>query len=199
MRNAARWIALPVVAFVATAALYRNATEIVVDFERGYEDAFVEDFHPRERAVDFYFRWTQSVSSLIFRHLPASGDIGVVATLAAARPREGTHPLIRFTVNGLTVHQSESRAGEREYRFEFPAPGTRVTIGIESDTFRSSDGRALGVQPRQVKLTFSNGGSWSLPALLMALACALLLGAARLCGELLAQDRNAHLPADAQL
>ncbi len=182
MRNVAQWIALPVVAFVATAALYRSASEIVVDFERGYEDAFVENFHPRERADDFYFRWTQTVSSLVFRHLPASGDIGVEATLAAARPREGTHPLIRFTVNGVTVHQSESRAGKHDYRFDFPAPGTSVTIGIESDTFSAADGRALGVQARQVKLTRPDGGSWPLPALLMALACALLFGAARLAG-----------------
>ena len=97
--------------FVATAAVYLKHRDIVVDFERGYEGAFVESFHPRERAEGKFFRWTTGESYLTFQNLPATGTVSVEARLKTIRPGGVALPELAFTVNGVTMHRARALPG----------------------------------------------------------------------------------------
>jgi hypothetical protein len=161
--------------FVATAAIYREHRDIVVDFERGYEGAFVEDFHPRERAEGKFFRWTTGESYLDFRHVPATGNLSVEAKLKTIRPAGTPLPELAFTANGVTVHRARALPGIVTYHFDFPSQSSRLRLGIESETFEAGGGRVLGVQVLEVRLSLPKGSaSWIVPSLWMAIAGAIL-------------------------
>ena len=161
--------------FVATTAVYLKHRDIVVDFERGYEGAFVESFHPRERAEGKFFRWTTGESYLAFRNVPATGTVSVEARLKTIRPGGVALPELAFTVNGVTVHRARALPGSVTYHFDFPSADSRLTLGIESETFEAGGGRDLGVQVLSVTVSLPDGhASWVGPALWMAIAAALL-------------------------
>ena len=161
--------------FVATTAVYLKHRDIVVDFERGYEGAFVESFHPRERAEGKFFRWTTGESYLAFRNVPATGTVSVEARLKTIRPGGVALPELAFSVNGVTVHRALALPGSVTYHFDFPSADSRLTLGIESETFEAGGGRDLGVQVLSVALSLPDGrASWVGPALWMAIAAALL-------------------------
>jgi hypothetical protein len=179
-RNAlAAAVLVAATAIAATAGVYLRPVDADadadVDFERGYEGAFVEGFHPRERADGKYFRWTDGASSVVLRHLPARGPIGVVARLKTIRPAGTPLPDLAFTANGVTVYRTRALPGLASYRFEFPSTSARLELGIDSDTF-AAGGRPLGVQVLDVAMRLPRDGpSWILPALSMAGAALLLL------------------------
>ena len=162
--------------FVATAAIYLEHRDIVVDFEHGYEGAFVENFHPSERAKKKLFRWTTGESYLTFRNVPAFGTVSVEARLKTVRPVGVALPELAFTVNGVTVYRARALPGTVTYQFDFPSKDSRLTLGIESETFEIvGGGRDLGVQVQSVTLSLPDGhSSWVRPALWMAIAAALL-------------------------
>jgi hypothetical protein len=164
-------------AVAATAGVYLRGRgrDVEIDFERGYEGAFVEGFHPRERAEGKYFRWTDDASSVVLRHLPSNGTIGVVARLRTIRPAGMPLPDLTFTANGVTVHRARALPGLVSYRFEFPSTSERLDLGIESDTF-DAGGRRLGVQVLDVAMTLARDRpSWVAPALSLGAASVLVL------------------------
>ena len=173
-------VLVPLTAFFLTALLYHPTRNTWVDFERGYEDAFVAGFHPRERADGKFFRWTREISVVELHHLPEDARISATVRLKTIRPAGVELPSLSFGVNGVTVHRAMALLGEASYRFDFPSPGEHVRLSIESDTFEASGGRKLGVQVSGVGLSFSESASpsWLQPALFMALAAAFLTVAA---------------------
>ncbi|HXV59107.1 MAG TPA: hypothetical protein VEK15_00325, partial [Vicinamibacteria bacterium] len=154
----------------ATIAVYAGRGSIEIDFERGYEGGFVDGFHSRERAEGKYFRWTDGSSFVVFRHLPHRGLIDVEARLKTIRPVGEALPELRFTANGITVHRARALPGSVTYHFELPSTTSTLRLGIESDTFEASGGRSLGVQVLGVTLKPAERPSWTVPALIMALA-----------------------------
>jgi hypothetical protein len=105
-----------------------------LDFERGYEGAFVDGFHPRERAEDKYFRWTDDASYIELRHLPTKGTIQVEARLRTIRPEGQALPSLSFTANGVTVHRAVALPGIVSYHFPIPSSASHLRLGIESET-----------------------------------------------------------------
>jgi hypothetical protein len=165
-------------AFAASSFRYPRGGAVLIDFERGYEGAFVSGFHPRERAEEKYFRWTDEDSYVELRHLPARGKIAVEARLRAIRPEGQPLPALAFTANGVTVHRAVALPGVVTYHFEFPSTSSRLRLGIESETFEAAGGRKLGVQVLSVRLKLPDElPSFETAALWMALAAVLLLGA----------------------
>jgi hypothetical protein len=169
-------------AIAGTAAVYLRVIDVDIDFERGYEGAFVEGFHPRERAGGKYFRWTDGASSVVLRHLPAKGTIGVIARIKTLRPAGTPLPELAFTANGVTVYRTPALPGLVSYRFEFPSTSSRLELGIESDTF-TAGGRPLGVQVLEVALKLpSERPAWVAPSLTMGAAALLLFAAGLVSG-----------------
>lgn len=158
--------------FVATAVVYRDARVARVDFERGYEGAFVDGFHPRERAEGRYFRWTDDASFVLLENLPSRGTLPVEARLRTVRPAGAPLPELAFTANGVTVYRVRAEPGIATYRFEIPMSSSTLRLGIESETFEASGGRRLGVQVLDVSIA-AGGASWLGPALWMAAASVL--------------------------
>ena len=169
-------------AFAMTSLVYQRGGAILIDFERGYEGAFVGGFHPRERAEGKYFRWTDDASYVELRHLPhkgTKGTIGVEARLRTIRPEGTPLPSLAFTANGVTVHRAAALPGVVTYHFQFPSSSTRLKLGIESETFEAAGGRKLGVQVLGIRLklpdeppSFEESGLWmSLSAILLLAAC----------------------------
>ncbi len=172
-------LALGAVTFAAASFLYPNGGVILIDFERGYEDAFAEGFHRRERSEGGYLRWTDDSSVVELRNLPTRGVIGCELKIRTLRPPGGTLPNLAFTANGVTLHRAPARPGVSEYRFEFPATSSRLALGIESETFVAPGGdRELGVQVMAVRLRLPDHlPSFEGPALWMSGAALFLLGA----------------------
>lgn len=171
-------LAVGAFAFAASSLVYQRGGVILVDFERGYEGAFVDGFHSRERAEGKYFRWTDDASYVELRHLPSKGMIEVEARLKTIRPGGGALPSLAFTANGVTVHRAAALPGVISYHFQFPSSSTRLRLGIESETFEASGGRNLGVQVLGVRLKLPEEyPSFEEPALWMSLSAILLLGA----------------------
>ena len=83
-------------AFATTSFVYQRGGAILIDLERGYEGAFVDGFHSRERAEGKYFRWTDDASYVELRHLPLKGTIGVEARLRTLRPEGTPLPSLAF-------------------------------------------------------------------------------------------------------
>jgi len=165
-------------AFAGAAFRYPRGGAVLVDFERGYEEAFVRGFHPRERVEGKFFRRTDDASYVELRHLPPKGTIRVEARLRTIRPEGGALPNLAFTANGVTVHRAVALPGVVTYHFEFPSTSKRLSLGIESDTFEAAGGRKLGVQVLGIRLKLPEEiPSFEEPALWMALSSVLLLGA----------------------
>ena len=165
-------------AFAATSLVYRRGGAVLIDFERGYEGAFVDGFHPRERAEGKYFRWTDDASYVELRHLPAKGMIAAEVRLRTIRPGGELLPSLAFTANGVTVHRAVALPGIVTYHFQFPSSSSHLRLGIESDTFEAAGGRKLGVQVLGVRLKLPDElPSFEEPALWMSLAAFLLLAA----------------------
>jgi len=165
-------------AFATTSFVYRKGGTILIDFERGYEGAFVNGFHPRERAEGKYFRWTDDASYVEFRHLPLKGTLGVEARLRTIRPEGAPLPSLAFTANGVTVHRAAALPGVVTYHFQFPSSSSRLRLGIESETFEAAGGRKLGVQVLGLRLKLPEElPSFEEPALWMSLSAMLVLAA----------------------
>ncbi len=163
-------------AFAATSLIYQKGGAILIDFERGYEGAFVEGFHPRERADAKFFRWTDDASTVEFRSLPAKGTVAVEARLRTTRPEGEALPSLAFTANGVTVHRAAALPGVVTYHFQFPSSASRLSLGIESETFEAAGGRELGVQVLGIRLKLPEElPAFEEPALWMSLAALLLL------------------------
>ena len=163
-------------AFATTSFVYRKGGAILIDFERGYEGAFVNGFHPRERAEGKYFRWTDDASYVEFRHLPLKGTLGVEARLRTIRPEGAPLPSLAFTANGVTVHRAAALPGVVTYHFQFPSSSSRLRLGIESETFEAAGGRKLGVQVLGIRLKLPEElPSFEEPALWMSLSAMLVL------------------------
>jgi hypothetical protein len=163
-------------AFAASSFQYRRGGAILIDFERGYEGAFVSGFHPRERAEDRYFRWTDDASYLELQNLPAKGAIAVEARLRTIRPGGQALPSLAFTANGVTVHRAAALPGVVTYHFQFPSSSSALKLGIESETFEAAGGRKLGVQVLGVRMKLPEElPSFEAPALWMSLGALLLL------------------------
>jgi hypothetical protein len=172
-------IAVGAFAFAATSFLYDRGGALLIDFERGYEGAFVDGFHPRERAEGEFFRWTDDASYIELRHLPPKGTIEVEARLRTIRPKGMPLPSLAFTANGVTVHRAAALPGPVTYHFGFPSTSSRLRLGIESETFEAAGARKLGVQVLGVRLKLPEEiPSFEEPALWMSLGAMLLLGAA---------------------
>jgi hypothetical protein len=156
--------------FAATAFVYlRGANEARVDFERGYEGAFVRGFEVRERADGKYFRWTDDASAIELRNLPPDGTLAVEARLKTIRPQGEPLPSLSFTANGVTVHRARALPGLVDYSFEFPSTSRRLVLGIESETFDAGRGRKLGVQVLTLAVEASSAARpFLLPALFAA-------------------------------
>jgi hypothetical protein len=170
-------------AFAAASFRYPKDGAVLIDFERGYEGAFVSGFHPRERAEEKYFRWTDDASFVEIRHLPAKGPIAVEARLRAIRPAGQSLPALAFTANGVTVHRAIALPGIVTYHFQFPSTSSRLRLGIESETFDAAGGRKLGVQVLGIRLKLPDElPSFETPALSMAIAALLILGAGLVSG-----------------
>jgi hypothetical protein len=171
-------------AFAATALLYRSGESIFIDFERGYEGAFVDGFHPRERAEARYFRWTDELSVVELRHLPTRGTIAAELRLRTLRPPGEPLPNLAFTANGITLQRVPARPGVSTYRLEFPSTSSGLRLGIESETFEApGGGRKLGVQVLWVRLklpdhqpSFEGSALWMSAAALLLLATGLASG-----------------------
>jgi hypothetical protein len=170
-------------AFAATSFLYPRGGNVAIDFERGYEEAFVEGFHPRERSEGRYLRWTDEESAVELRHLPTRGTIECELRLRTLRPRGEALPMLAFTANGVTLLRTPARPGVSEYRFELPATSSRLRLGIESDTFSApGSDRLLGVQVLAVRLDLPDHlPSFEGAALWMSAAALLLLAAGVVC------------------
>jgi hypothetical protein len=165
-------------AFAATSFVYQKGGTILIDFERGYEGAFVDGFHPRERAEGKYFRWTDDASYVDLRHLPTKGTLEAEVRLRAIRPQGQPLPSLAFTANGVTVHRATALPGVVTYHFRFPSSSARLRLGIESETFEAAGGRKLGVQVLGVRLKLPDElPSFEESALWMALSGMLLLAA----------------------
>ncbi len=165
-------------AFATTSFVYQRGGAVLIDFERGYEGAFVDEFHPRERAEGKYFRWTDDASYVELRHLQQKGTIGVEARLRTIRPAGTPLPSLAFTANGVTVHRAVALPGVVTYHFQFPSTSTRLRLGIESETFEAAGGRRLGVQVLGIRLKLPDEiPSFEEPALWMSLSAILLLAA----------------------
>ncbi|MGH9389618.1 MAG: hypothetical protein ACRD1Z_08380, partial [Vicinamibacteria bacterium] len=163
-------------AFAATSFVYQRGGAILIDFERGYEGAFVEGFHARERGEGKFFRWTDEASGVELRHLPAKGTIEAEVRLRTIRPEGTALPSLAFTANGVTVHRAMALPGVITYHFPFPSTSSRLTLGIESETFEASGGRKLGVQVRGIRLKLPHElPSFEAAALFMSLSAILLL------------------------
>lgn len=174
-----------VIAFTATGALYRGSREVAVDFQRAFEGRFVSEFHGRERANDGYFRWTKAASYVEFYHLPKTGPVNVEVRLRVRRPVGDPLPMIVFTVNGTTIDSVASFPGRAVYPFAFPAEGSRLRLGIRSDTFdlTGNDTRPLGVQVLGVTLKFPESvPSWWIPSIWMGSAAILIFATALVAG-----------------
>lgn len=155
-RIAAGAFAVSIVAGLA-ALVARVSQEVIIDVEHGFESAFVEGFHPRERAGETYFRWTRDQSFLVLDNLYPSGDVDVEARLRVIRSSEMPLPNLAFTANGVTVHREIGKPGEAIYAFDFPSTSSRLRLGIESDTFEAGGGRFLGVQVLSVRIVPPGG------------------------------------------
>jgi hypothetical protein len=153
-RNALIGLALAAATFAAASFVYRDVREVEVDFERGYEGAFVEKFHPRERTGEGYFRWTRETSYVVLRHLPASGSLAFEARIRTVRPAGEPLPMLTFTANGVTVHRTQALPGLVVYRFELPSTAALLKLGIESEPFEAGGGRMLGVQVLGIRASF---------------------------------------------
>ncbi|HLE68345.1 MAG TPA: hypothetical protein VJH87_01580, partial [Vicinamibacteria bacterium] len=165
-------------AFATTSFVYRKGGTILIDFERGYEGAFVNGFHPRERAEGKYFRWTDDASYVELRHLPAKGRMAAEVRLRTIRPEGAPLPSLAFTANGVTVHRAAALPGVVTYHFQFPSSSSRLRLGIESETFEAAGGRKLGVQVLGIRLKLPEElPSFEEPALWMSLSAILLLAA----------------------
>ena len=165
-------------AFATTSFVYQKDGVILIDFERGYEGAFVEGFHPRERAEGKYFRWTDDASYIELSHLPSKGTIEVEARLRTTRPEGEALPSLAFTANGVTVHRAAALPGVVTYHFRFPSSSSHLRLGIESETFEAAGGRKLGVQVLGMRLKLPDElPSFEAPALWMTAAALLLLAA----------------------
>jgi hypothetical protein len=169
------------VAFVASALLYRRGKDVHIDFERGYEGSFVEDFHPRERSEGKYFRWTEESSFVELHHLPRRGTFEVDLVLKTIRPAGAALPSLAFTANGVTLRRARAFPGISTYRLDVPSITSRLRLGIESETF-DAGGRKLGVQVLGV--TVKLGGrrpSWLVPAVFLSLAAMLFAATGVIC------------------
>jgi hypothetical protein len=165
-------------AFASSSLVYQRGGAILIDFERGYEGAFVDGFHPRERAEGKYFRWTDDASYVELRHLPAEGTIEAEVRLRAIRPAGQQLPNLAFTANGVTVHRATALPGVVSYHFRIPSSSSRLRLGIESETFDAAGGRKLGVQVLGVRMKLPEElPSFEEPALFLSLASILLLSA----------------------
>ncbi len=165
-------------AFATTSFVYQRGGSILIDFERGYEGAFVGGFHPRERAEGTYFRWTDDASGVDLRHLPTKGTIEAEVRLRTIRPEGEPLPRLAFTANGVTVHRAAALPGVVTYHFQFPSSAARLRLGIESETFEAAGGRKLGVQVLGIRLKLpAELPSFEEPALWMFLSAILLLAA----------------------
>ncbi len=166
-------------AFAATSLLYPKGGSITIDFERGYEDAFADGFHSRERSEGKYLRWTDEESAIELRHLPTKGIIECELRLRTLRPPGEPLPDLAFTANGVTLSRVRARPGVSAYRFELPASSSRLRLGIESDTFTAPGGeRQLGVQVLGVRLDLPDHlPSFEEAALSLSAAALLLLAA----------------------
>lgn len=170
-------------ALILTGAFFSHPRDIHIDFERGYETAFVEDFHPRERAEGRYFRWTKGTSFIELYNLPSSGRFEVEALLRAVRPSGEPVPILVFTANGVTVHRSSARPGTNVYNFDFIHNASHLRLGIETDTFEASGGRHLGVQVLGITVKPPEEGlPWVGTATALAVVGALLYLTAHLIG-----------------
>src|SRR3989304_9390475 len=98
-------------AFATTSFVYQRGGSILIDFERGQEGAFVDGFHPRERAEGKYFRWTDDASYVELRHLPAKGTMAAEVRLRTIRPEGGPLPSLAFTANRVTLHRRAAPPG----------------------------------------------------------------------------------------
>jgi hypothetical protein len=165
-------------AFASSSLVYQRGGAILIDFERGYEGAFVDGFHPRERAEGKYFRWTDDASYVVLRHLPARGTIEAEVRLRTIRPVGQRLPSLAFTANGVTVHRAAALPGVVTYHFRLPSSSSRLRLGIESETFDAAGGRKLGVQVLGVRMRLPRElPSFEEPALFLSLAAILLLAA----------------------
>jgi hypothetical protein len=170
-------------AFAATSFVYHKGGAVLIDFERGYEEAFVEGFHPRERGEGKYFRWTDDASYVVLEHLPSKGPLEVEARLRTVRPEGIPLPRLTFTANGVTVHRTPSLPGVVTYRFTFPASSQRLRLGIESETFEAAGGRKLGVQVLSLRVKLPDElPAFEAPATSMGIAAMLFAGTALLAG-----------------
>ncbi len=161
----------------------RLAGDIVVDVEHGYDSAFVDRFHPRERAGDTYFRWSRDRSYVVLHNLRASGPVKVEVRLRVIRASGVPLPQLSFTANDVTVHRTVGRPGESIYGFDFPSTGSKLRLGIESETFEAGGGRFLGVQVLSVRISPPGGRARPVYlSLWLGLAAALLSLAARVAG-----------------
>jgi len=173
--------AVLVVALTSVLTLRNEA--FTVDFEHAYESAFVDGFHPRERAGDTYFRWTRALSTISVENLPSRGEIEVEARLKVIRPAGSPLPTLSFSANGATVHRAIGAPGAVIYHFRFPSTGRTLRLGIESDTFEASGGRSLGVQALSVRIVPpDNDAVWLRPALWLALAVLLVFASLTIAG-----------------
>jgi hypothetical protein len=170
-------------AFASSSLVYQRGGAILIDFERGYEGAFVDGFHPRERAEGKFFRWTDDASYVELRNLPSKGTIEAEVRLRTIRPGGQPLPSLAFTANGVTVHRAAALPGVVTYHFRLPS-SARLRLGIESETFDAAGGRKLGVQVLGIRLKLPEElPSFEEPALWISLASILLLAAGLAAGS----------------
>ena len=171
-----------IITATAVALVYQSGSDLHIDFERGYEAPFVENFYPRERTGETYFRWTRGESFINFNNLPRQGTLTVAARIRVLRPVGVELPTLAFTANGITVYRAQGLPGLATYDFTVPSNAADLRLGVESDTFvvAGADGeRELGVQIAGIKVGFQDlQPSWYFPAFFLALATILFYGTA---------------------
>ena len=138
-----RFYALLAASLILWGAAYQYKTEYNLNIGGLYDDAYVADFHGKERNPELNYRWSMGYSTILF---PGIGNqpVEVTLTLIGFRP-DGQPPQIEVEARGrrFTI---QTTAAPQTHTFFLPRNDPwqgDLQIAISSPTF--TDPRKLGV------------------------------------------------------
>lgn len=200
LRAALGWqpLVLLAVGLVALLGAYQVERPISLTIGGAHEKPFVRNFHDKSVARDGVtrYRWTSATSFIIFQGIGGGRERAATLRLRSGRPPGVAQP-VTVLVNGVEVRRFTVGADWQTYGFAVRGAATAghgivIELRTPAEKLPTSDGRVVGVQVNQLRMTTVGGGrtvpAWGTLGLALASLLVLYLIAARALGVAVADE-----------
>ncbi|MDQ2784023.1 MAG: hypothetical protein M3Y58_03350 [Chloroflexota bacterium] len=194
LRAALGWqpLVLLAVSLVALLGGYQIERPIRVTIGGAHEKPFVQNFYNKEVTTTDAtpYRWTSATSFIVFSGIGGGRERTATLRLRSGRPPGVAQP-VTILVNGVEVQRFTVGPEWRTFAFAITGAATAghgvvIELRTPAKKLSNADGRVVGVQVNELRMTTVGGGrtipAWGTLGLALMTICTLYLIAARVLG-----------------